>query len=287
MLTGLPQSLLAVGSLQYVKSVVENDTQIVAYIVVVIHDEQTVEPGTVGRCLLHWGHRLHLGHMIVRNILVHIDSVSRGIELRFLEIKNVTHQLHQLISVAGSRSKRIKVVVFQVSSVHDMVDRVGYQRKRRAYFVAYVGKEIELSLLHTLTFLVYTHAFVVVTVGHEDGRHEQNYDDTAHDEQPSLGIVAAQIIVDTTVKRVKIGALAAYFLGLEQEYVGILTCNEGRFQLRFTLKGLPVEYSHGQIHHLIAMRGIDIRGLEQPVAYLLKSSSLRCQRVNAAKQRRR
>src|SRR3712207_8321910 len=63
------------------ESVVKNNAQIMAYIVVIINDKQAVEPLVLGIFPRFHGHRLQLGHVIVGNILVHIDSFSRGVEL--------------------------------------------------------------------------------------------------------------------------------------------------------------------------------------------------------------
>lgn len=104
---------------------------------------------------------------------------------------------------------------------------------------------------------------------------------TGHQQQPSLRVVTVQIVVGLAVQAVEVVALTRYLLGLQQQYVGILTGDEGRPQLFLTCVRLLGQYLHGQFHYLVAVRRIDIRRFEQSVAHLFESAATCGQRVDA------
>ena len=80
---------------------------------------------------------------------------------------------------------------------------------------------------------------------------------------------------------VQIARLALALLMLHEQHTSILLGHKGGLQRVLLLVGLALEDVHGQLHHLVAMCGIDIRGLQDAVAHTLDAASCRGQGVDA------
>ncbi len=159
-----------------------------------------------------------------------------------------------------------------------------------------VGVEVHLRILQSLHLLLHLALALVEAaqlvaqaclgevgiVGIDEGRDEQHGNDDYRNEERLLRVEHLQGLDGLVVKIVEIFSLTLCLLALHHQHVGIVARDEGRLQESLLLVGLLSEYLQCQLHHLVAVGGIDIRHLEQSVFNLSDAPVGTGQSVDAA-----
>ena len=183
----------------------------------------------------------------------------------YLHVQHLVDEFGQLDGVTledGKQARSLGTGLLDLLGSGQLGQRPLDQSQRRAQFVAHLGVEVELLTLHLRALLMEPGTLEEIEIdAHDDGQQQHNEAD-GQQRDGALRVEFLQIGVGHFVQLVEIFRLAYSLFVLHQQHTGIVTGDEGRHQLDFLLVGFPVEDIHRQLQQLVAVRRIDIGGIE-------------------------